>query len=350
MTDKRFHTAIDPISLKNLIAAIDEPVAISPEKHPIIITGIGSLETACDCEISFYTASGKQRDLCNSSAAAIFISESDSAILAADNPAARLICTNPAKAFSQAINHLFPKGPAPDFSTFSLHNGAYIHPSARLEDNVSIAPGTVIEANVEIGQGSQIGPNCTIHQAVKIGRNCTLLSNITLQYALLGNELVIHPGVRIGQDGFSFLPTGEAVTKIPQMGRVLLQDRVEIGANTTIDRGALADTIVGEGTKIDNLVQIGHNCRIGRNVILCGCVALAGSTIIEDNAVLGGRVGSTGHLRIGAGAQISADSMITKSVAAGQRMGGSPAKPVKIWRREQATLARLAKRQERPAK
>lgn len=350
MTDARFYTAIKPLILKNLIAAINAPVTLSPEQQIITISGIGSLEAATPSDISFFTSSGKLDDLLNSNAAAIFITEKNRAKLPAKLKFATLICTDSAKSFAQAIEYLFPKQTPPDYNAFTQHNGAYIHPSAKLENNISIAPGTVIEANVEIGQGTTIGPNCTLHQGVKIGRNCTIHANVTLQYALLGNELTIHPGVRIGQDGFSFLPTKDAATRIPQMGRVILQDNIDIGANTTIDRGALTDTVIGEGAKIDNLVQIGHNCQIGRHVILCGCVALAGSTIIEDNAVLGGRAAATGHLRIGRGAQISANSLVTKSVPAGERMGGSPAKPAIQWRREQATLTRLAQKKERPAK
>lgn len=344
MTDPRFFTAIGTISLKDLLAAIEQPTSISPKHQQIAITGIGALETATQGDISYFGASGKRDNLRQSKAGAIFITEKHSHQISAIDGIAPIICEDPAKAFSQAILHLFPPLGPPDYSAYIKQDGAYIHPSAKLEKNISIAPGTVIEENVEIGQGTRIGPNCTLCRGVKIGRNCTIHANVTLQYSLLGNNLVIHAGARIGQEGFSFLPTGEAITKMPQMGRVILQDQVEIGANSAIDRGALADTIIGEGTKIDNLVQVGHNCHIGRHVILCGCAGLAGSTIIEDNVVLGGRATSTGHLTIGAGAQISADTLVTKSVPPGQRMGGSPARPANQWRREQATLARLAKK------
>ena len=155
--------------------------------------------------------------------------------------------------------------------------------------------------------------------------------------------MVLHAGARIGSEGFGWLDHGRSNRKIPQLGRVIVQDRVEIGANSTVDRGALGDTVIGEGTKIDNLVQIGHNCRIGRNCLLAGMAGLAGSTVLEDSVMIGAAAITTGHLTIGAGSIVLARAVVTKDVKRGGRVGGFPAQDVKDWRRETATLRLMSK-------
>jgi UDP-3-O-[3-hydroxymyristoyl] glucosamine N-acyltransferase len=167
-------------------------------------------------------------------------------------------------------------------------------------------------------------------------------------HALIGNRVIVHAGVRIGQDGFGFAMGPRGHLKVPQIGRVVIQDDVEIGANTTIDRGANRDTVIGEGTKIDNGVQIGHNVTVGRHCVLVSQVGISGSTTLEDFVVMGGRAGTVGHIRIGMGAQIAGASNVKDDVPAGARWGGTPAQPFKAWARELAAIKRLGQRGNEP--
>ena len=182
-----------------------------------------------------------------------------------------------------------------------------MHPSARLENGVTVEPGAVIGPRAEIGGGTVIGANAVIGAEVRIGRDCSIGAGAVITNALIGDRVIIHPGCKIGQDGFGFVMGGNGHLKIPQIGRVIIQDDVEIGAGTTIDRGAIRDTVIGEGTKIDNLVQVGHNVSIGRHCIMVAQVGISGSSTLEDFVVLGARVGVNNNVTIGEGAQIAGD-------------------------------------------
>jgi UDP-3-O-[3-hydroxymyristoyl] glucosamine N-acyltransferase len=177
---------------------------------------------------------------------------------------------------------------------------------------------------------------------VRIGRDCAIAPNVTVSHAFIGNRVILHPGVRIGQDGFGFALGPKGHLKVPQIGRVIIQDDVEIGANSTVDRGASRDTVIGEGTKIDNLVQIAHNVVIGRHCVIVAQVGIAGSSTLEDFVAIGGQVAVRGHVRIGQGAQIAATSAVNGDVPAGVRWGGIPARPVRDWFREIHALKKLA--------
>ncbi len=203
-------------------------------------------------------------------------------------------------------------------------------------------PCAVIGPEAEIGAGSVICAGAIIGPGVRIGRNCAIGPCVSITHALVGNNVIIQAGARIGADGFGYQPSPKGHLKIPQIGRVVIQDDVEIGANTAIDRGALKDTVVGEGTKIDNLVQIAHNVVIGRHCIIVSQTGISGSTTLGDFVMLGGQVGVIGHVTIGTGAQIAASSNVSGDVPPGVRWGGSPAKPVRDWFREVTTLKRLA--------
>ena len=201
----------------------------------------------------------------------------------------------------------------------------------------------MIGPGAEIGSGTVIGANAVVGPGVRIGRGCSVGPNVTIACALIGDRVIIHPGVNIGQDGFGFAMGARGHFKVPQIGRVIVQDGVEIGAGTTIDRGANRDTVIGEGTKIDNLVQIGHNVTVGRHCILVAQCGVSGSTVLEDFVALGGQCGVAGHLTIGMGAQVAATSGVMKDIPAGERWGGAPAQPIREFFREVAVLKKLAR-------
>jgi UDP-3-O-[3-hydroxymyristoyl] glucosamine N-acyltransferase len=219
-----------------------------------------------------------------------------------------------------------------------------IDPSARLEDGVLIEPGAVVGAEAQIGRGTRIAAGAVIGSRVAIGRDCYIGALATITHALVGDGVIIHSGVRVGQDGFGFAMGRAGHLKVPQIGRVIIQDDVEIGANTTIDRGALKDTIIGEGSKIDNLVQIGHNVVVGRHCVIVAMTGISGSVELGDFVVMGGQSGSVGHVKIGTGAQIGGASHVTHDVPPGARYLGTPAKPLKQQAREIAMLKRIAER------
>jgi len=230
------------------------------------------------------------------------------------------------------------------FGNAGIAPSAIIDESAHLEDGVIVDPLAVIGPNVEIGAGTVIGSGVVIGPNVRIGRDCNIGARTAIQFALVGNNVLIHPGCSIGQDGYGFLFFGpDGHLKVPQTGRVLIQNDVEIGAGTTIDRGSLRDTVIGEGTKIDNQVQIGHNVTIGRRCLLAAQIGLAGSLAIGDNVALGAKVGINNHVRIGDGAKVTAMSAVKDDIPANGRWGGFFAKPTRQWFREIVALERLVR-------
>ncbi|MEH3147246.1 MAG: UDP-3-O-(3-hydroxymyristoyl)glucosamine N-acyltransferase [Methylobacterium frigidaeris] len=257
-----------------------------------------------------------------------------------------LVTREPYRGFARVLARLFPSAARPTslFSATGISPGSFIHPSARLEPGVVVDPGVVVGPGAEVGADTVLAAGCVVGPEVRIGRGCAVGPGASLLHALVGNRVIIHGGARIGQDGFGFAMGAGGHLKVPQVGRVIIQDDVEIGANTTIDRGASRDTVVGEGTKIDNLVQIAHNVVIGRHCVIVAQVGISGSTTLEDYVVLGGQVGVVGHLRIGMGSQIAGSSNVNKDVPPGSRWGGTPAKPVREWFREMTTLKTLAAR------
>jgi UDP-3-O-[3-hydroxymyristoyl] glucosamine N-acyltransferase len=218
-----------------------------------------------------------------------------------------------------------------------------VAPSAKIGSGTVVAPGAQIGVHVEIGRNCIIGQGAIIGRGVQIGHDVVIGPHVSISHALIGDHVSIFAGSRIGQDGFGFVGGATGHFKIPQLGRVIIQDNVEIGANCCIDRGALADTVIGEGTKIDNLVQIGHNTHVGRHCILAALVGLSGSIEVGDFVVMGGQVGVADHVTIGSGAQIAGKAGVTGNLAGGQVYGGFPAKPVGQWRREMGAIALLAK-------
>ena len=308
------------------------------------VTGAAPLESAGPTELAYMDNARYGDALAGTRALACLVSPRFAARVPAGTIA--LVTRDPYRAYAGLLARLYEEAMRPRslFSADGVSPGAHVHPQARLEADVRIDPGAVVGPGAEIGSGTVLGPNAVIGPNVRIGRDCSIGAGATLTHALVGNRVIVHPGARIGQDGFGFAMGAGGHLKVPQVGRVIIQDDVEIGANTTIDRGASRDTVVGEGTKVDNLVQIAHNVVIGRHCVIVSGVGISGSTTLEDFVVLGGQVGVVGHLRIGMGSQIAGSSNVNRDVPPGSRWGGTPAKPVRTWFREMTTLARLAER------
>jgi UDP-3-O-[3-hydroxymyristoyl] glucosamine N-acyltransferase len=261
-----------------------------------------------------------------------------------------LITSAPQRAFAMVGRLLYPETAKPGAITgeTGVSPAAHVDPTAHLEDGVVVEAGAVIGAGVAIGAGTIIAPNVVIGRNCQIGRDGYIGPNASIQYALIGNNVIVHAGAKIGQDGFGFVAARGGPERLPQIGRVVIQDNVEVGANSAIDRGAMADTVIGENTKIDNLVQIAHNVRIGRNCVIAGLTGISGSVTVGDNVMMGGGVGLADHVMIGDGAQLAARSGFMHDVPAGEVWAGYPAKPMKEAMREFAMIRRLA--QVRPKK
>jgi UDP-3-O-[3-hydroxymyristoyl] glucosamine N-acyltransferase len=260
--------------------------------------------------------------------------------------AAALVMAAPYRGFALALQAFYPDAMFPKAAAAKAGEPP-VHPSARLEEDVTIEPGAVVGREAQIGRGTTVAAGALVGYRVTVGRGCYIGPGASITHALVGDRVVLHAGVRIGQDGFGFAMGPKGHLKVPQIGRVIIQDDVEIGANSCVDRGALADTVIGEGTKIDNLVQIGHNVVVGRHCVIVGQVGISGSSELGDFVVMGGQSGVVGHIKVGTGAQIAGASHAKDDVPAGARMGGTPAIPFTEWARQLALLKRLTQREGR---
>lgn len=342
MTAPAFFPKPEPMTIAALAEATGARLADGAD-GTLTVTAVAPLEAARPGDLTFLENAAYAPQASTTGATACFIAPK---FLEKLNPATvALISGEPYRAYAKAAALLFPASmkPSSTFGTTGVAPGTFIHPTARLEEDVTVDPGAVIGPGAEIGARSFIGAGAVIGPQVRIGRGSSIGAGATVQHALLGNRVIVHPGVRLGQDGFGFA-MGASHLKVPQLGRVIVQDDVEIGANTTIDRGTTRDTVIGEGTKIDNLVQIGHNVVIGRHCVIVSQVGISGSSTLQDYAVLGGQAGVAGHVTIGMGAQVGAQSGVMTDLAAGGRYLGSPAKAARQTMREVAALARLAER------
>lgn len=344
MTEPVFFPAPKPLSVAEIVVFTG---AVMAEDAPARqVAGVAPLDIAGPDDISFIDAKKYRSALEASRAGVVFCREADLPHVPAG--AVALVVAAPYRCFAEVGARLFPEAvAAPPMTVPGVAPGAHVDPGARLEDGVTVEAGAVVGPDVEIGSGTVIGPNAVIARSCRIGRNCRIGAGVTVQHSLIGNRVILHPGVQLGQDGFGY-SMGPTHVKFPQLGRVIVQDDVEIGANTTVDRGSMRDTTIGEGTKIDNLVQIGHNVMIGRHCVIVGQVGISGSAELGDYVVLGGKASVGEHIKLGMGAQIGGTSAVNNDVPAGARWIGSPARPVRDWMRQHRAVLALSK-EKRPA-
>jgi UDP-3-O-[3-hydroxymyristoyl] glucosamine N-acyltransferase len=262
-----------------------------------------------------------------------------------------LITPQPYRAFVAIAQRLYPDAARPSslFDAGEVAKGAWLHSTARVEKGVGIDPLAVVGPRTEIGSGTIVQAGAVIGPDVRIGRSCSIGAGSSITNALIGDRVIIHAGCRIGQDGFGYTMGGAGLMKVPQVRRVIVQDDVEIGAGTCVDRGSTRDTVIGEGTKIDNLVQVGHNVTIGRHCVIVSQVGISGTVSIGDFVMLGGKVGIADHLTIGSGARVAAAAALMSDVPPGATYMGYPAEPAREWLRGLAAMRRLVRKRPRSA-
>lgn len=336
--DPRFFQRAGPFDLADIVAAaggtLDRPEALAGR----VLTGVAPLQTAQPDQISVLHNIKYIPALEQTRAGVVLVGEAQARRVPATSCA--LIVGDPHQAWARIATLFHPQPPAKP----ARHPSAVIDPEAVVDPSAEIGPCAVIAAGAEIGAGCRIGPGAAIGQGVVMGPGCRVGANASISHAILGARVYVYPGARIGQEGFGFAITEAGFLSVPQLGRVILHDDVEIGANVTVDRGASHDTVIGPGTRIDNLVQIGHNVQIGRSCVLVAQSGVSGSTVIGDFVQIGAQAGLTGHLRIGTQARIGAQAGVMSDVGPGEAVVGSPALPIKEFFRNVAVLRRLARK------
>jgi len=301
------------------------------------VDGVASLGAAAPGTLSFCTGIKYRRQLAATRATAVVLPRE----LAGDCPVAALVSARPYAAWARIANALHPPVPV----RAGRAPGAQVDPTAAVAASAWIGPNAVVGPGAVVGERCCIGPNCVVEANARLGDDCRLQAGVTLcQGITIGARCLIKPGAVVGSDGFGHAPDADGYVKVPQLGSVRIGDDVEVGANTTVDRGTIEDTVIGDGVKLDNQVQVGHNCRIGAHTVIAGCVGISGSSIIGSRCMIGGAVGIAGHLEIGDGVVVTGYSLVTHSLPGpGTYSSGMPAIEAGKWRRAVARLHRLDK-------
>lgn len=327
-------SSLPPLRLADVALAVGGTVVGDPERR---LTGISTLDRAGEDDLSFLSSAKYAKELVESAAGAVLVTPE-----LAEAPgrcAHRIIVPRPHEAMLALLPRFYRM---PERPFVGVHPSAVVAPDAILDPDSCVEAFAVIGAGVTIANGAWVGPHCVIGEGVTVGSACRLFSQVTLYPGTtLGARVILHAGVRIGADGFGYVFQDGAHRKIPHVGRCLIGDDVEIGANSTVDRGSVDATYIGAGTKLDNLVHVGHNVRIGRLCLLMAGVAIAGSVRIEDGVVIAGQVGISGHVTIGAKATLAAQAGVISDVPAGETWGGFPARPHRQAMRGYAAVGKL---------
>ncbi|MBE6446879.1 MAG: UDP-3-O-(3-hydroxymyristoyl)glucosamine N-acyltransferase [Alphaproteobacteria bacterium] len=327
--DSRFFGPLKKVRISELATICDFKIIGSGDFE---IENVATLKNAKEHDLSFFGNKKYRSDFVQTKSGAVIISEGDAVYL--PDGVIGLVAKNVMIGYAQALSLLFPNEVVPPH----ICQTAYISDSAKIGQNCYIGDYVVIGDNVEIGDNCFIGSHTVIEKSCKIGANAIIRNNVTISHSIIGDNVMINSGARVGESGFGIIPTGRTMVYVKQLGRVIIGDRVRIGANTTIDRGSVDDTEIGNDTIIDNLVQIAHNVKIGERSILVAQVGIAGSTTIGNDVVLAGQVGVAGHIEIGDRAIAAAKSGIASSVESGKIVGGIPAVDAGIWKRQAAFL------------
>ncbi|MDR2681870.1 MAG: UDP-3-O-(3-hydroxymyristoyl)glucosamine N-acyltransferase [Holosporaceae bacterium] len=325
MIDKNFFGDIKHVMLSEL-DVIGGFTRVGEADFPI--TGVATLAQAGAGDLSFFSSRKYLNDLKNTKAGAVIVTEANLKDLPEN--VVGLVAANAMIGYAKALDVLYPA----ESHLHHICSTAKIHETSKIGFGCYIGDNAFIGENVEIGENVFIGRNVVIESNCRIGSGCNIRNNVVISHSIIGNNVLINSGAVIGESGFGILPNGSGMTYIKQLGRVIIGDRVRIGANTTIDRGSLDDTVIGNDTIIDNLVQLGHNVQIGERSILVAQVGIAGSTKIGNDVILAGQVGVVGHIEIGDGAIAAAKSGIAASVDPGQVVGGIPALDADLWKRQ----------------
>jgi len=340
MADSRFFTLKGPFSIKNILEATGSSVSEGVDVS-LLLKDVAPLDKAGLENLSFFDNKKYLDGFKTTKAAACFVKPEF--VTEAPKDTICIINKNPYKAYAIAAAMFYPDDI--DIS-LGISDKAIISNTAKIGNGTVIKAGVIIEDNVEIGDNCLIDYNTVILKGVKIGNNVRIGSNASIQCALIGNDVVIYPNAVIGRPGFGFaIDYSTGFTSVPQLGRVVIEDKVYVGANTTIDRGAGPDTVIGQGTRIDNLVQVAHNVQIGKYCVITAQVGFAGSSKIGDFVMFGGQSGVAGHLSVGSGVRIGGKCGVIKDIPAGQGVEymGTPAIPIKQYMRQAIMLAKLVK-------
>jgi UDP-3-O-[3-hydroxymyristoyl] glucosamine N-acyltransferase len=332
--DARFYARSGPYSLAEVAAAAGGTAATRFDR---MLTGVAPLQAAEPDEVSFLDNRRYASVLEKTSAGAVMHPDMMDRVPPSAIP---IVATATYEGWARVAALFHPSAPPSP----GIHPTALVAPSAAVDPTAEIGAFACIEERVQIAPGCRIGPYASISHGVVVGTDCRIGAHSSISHALLGARVCLHPGVRVGQEGFSFARTKAGFLTIPQLGRVIIEDDVEIGANSTIDRGSIQDTVIGAGSRLDNLVQIGHNVRLGRCCVIVAQVGISGSTVLEDCVEVGGQAAMAGHLRIGRGAQIGAQAGLISDAPAGAILLGSPAQSRHEFFRQVATLKRMVRR------